>query len=157
MAVAKLQPQVTGNAGLYYVAYRLSLLAWNVMPTARNARGMDLIAYDSTGKDFRGIQVKALSRRSAVPLGTDLENIMGDWWVIVINVRTEPLAFVMRPEEIKNRSTRDKGGPRAYWLSARGYDDPKFRDAWLRIGRGDDALELARAGSNPARGAPDRG
>ena len=66
---------------------------------------------------------------------------MGDWLVIVINVRTEPLAFVMRPEEVKNGSTRDKGKPFAYWLSSRAYDNPEFRDAWLRIGRGDDAVE----------------
>jgi hypothetical protein len=34
-----LEPQIIGNAGLYYWCYRLSLLGWNVMPTARNARG----------------------------------------------------------------------------------------------------------------------
>jgi hypothetical protein len=31
-------PQITGNLGLYYCCYKLSLLGWNVMPTARNAR-----------------------------------------------------------------------------------------------------------------------
>src|SRR5689334_2198993 len=31
-----LNPQLTGNVGLYYCCYRLSLLGWNVMPTARN-------------------------------------------------------------------------------------------------------------------------
>jgi len=38
--------QVVGNIGLYYAAYRLSEYGWNVMPTARNARGVDLLAYD---------------------------------------------------------------------------------------------------------------
>jgi hypothetical protein len=32
--VSKLNPQVVGNVGLYYVCYRLSLDGWNVMPTA---------------------------------------------------------------------------------------------------------------------------
>ena len=41
---ATLDPQLTGNVGLYYCCYRLSLLGWNVMPTARNARGVDIIA-----------------------------------------------------------------------------------------------------------------
>ena len=36
-ANATLDPQLTGNVGLYYCCYRLSLLGWNVMPTARNA------------------------------------------------------------------------------------------------------------------------
>jgi len=35
--------QVVGNIGMYYAAYRLSQQGWNVMPTARNARGVDLL------------------------------------------------------------------------------------------------------------------
>ena len=38
--------QITGNVGLYYVCYRLSIMGWNAMPTARNARGIDIIAYN---------------------------------------------------------------------------------------------------------------
>ena len=95
---------MTGNAGLYYVAYHLSLLGWNVMPTARNARGIDLIAYDATGTNFLGVQVKALSKRNAVPLPTDLDRLMGDWWVIVMNVATGPVAYIMTPEEVRNAS-----------------------------------------------------
>jgi hypothetical protein len=32
------------------------------MPTARNARGVDIIAYDQNGTRFIGIQVKALKK-----------------------------------------------------------------------------------------------
>jgi hypothetical protein len=46
----KLEQQIVGNIGLYYVSYRLSQLGWNVMPTARNAKGIDLVAYDLAGK-----------------------------------------------------------------------------------------------------------
>jgi len=42
MTVSKLDPQITGNIGLYYTCYHLSMLGWNVMPTARNARGVDM-------------------------------------------------------------------------------------------------------------------
>jgi hypothetical protein len=38
--------QVVGNVGMYFAAYRLSQMGWNVMPTARNARSVDLLAYD---------------------------------------------------------------------------------------------------------------
>lgn len=34
--------QVTGNIGLYWTCYQLSQLGWNAMPTARNARGVDV-------------------------------------------------------------------------------------------------------------------
>ena len=36
------KPQITGNIGLYYTCYQLSRLGWNVMPTSRNARGIDI-------------------------------------------------------------------------------------------------------------------
>lgn len=35
--------QTVGNIGLFYVCYRLSRLGWNVMPTSRNARGVDIV------------------------------------------------------------------------------------------------------------------
>lgn len=54
---SRLDPQITGNVGLYYCCYRLSLMGWNVMPTARNARGVDLIAYDHDASRMISIQV----------------------------------------------------------------------------------------------------
>ena len=68
--------QITGNIGLYYVCYQLSRRGWNVMPTARNARGIDIVAYKGS-KGFIGIQVKTLSKPAPVPLGTSLEKISG--------------------------------------------------------------------------------
>ena len=38
--------QVTSNVGLYYVCYQLAKRGWNVMPTSRNARGVDIIIYN---------------------------------------------------------------------------------------------------------------
>jgi hypothetical protein len=64
--------QVVGNIGMYFAAYRLSQMGWNVMPTSRNARGVDLLAYDMSASRFHGIQVKrsqsATPSRSASPL-----------------------------------------------------------------------------------------
>lgn len=34
--------QITGNIGLFYACYELSRKGWNVMPTSRNARGIDI-------------------------------------------------------------------------------------------------------------------
>jgi hypothetical protein len=134
----KLHPQVTGNAGLYYVCYRLSLLGWNVMPTARNARGIDVIAYNASGEHYMGVQVKALSVRNPVPLGADLERLMGDWWVVVSNVITTPVAYVLRPADVKKGAHRgEKDGRVSYWLQPPAYDRPEYREAWHQIGRGD--------------------
>ncbi len=135
----KLNAQVVGNAGLYYVCYRLSLLGWNVMPTARNARGIDIVAYNRNGKRYLGIQVKALSKRTPVPLGKSLENIMGDFWVIVNGVASSnPTAFILTPGEVKERAHRgEKDGRVSFWLQPSAYDVDQFREAWARIGRGD--------------------
>ncbi len=51
------------------------------MPTARNAKGIDIVAYK--GENFTGIQVKALSKKNPVPMGSAI-NPKGDFWIIVV-------------------------------------------------------------------------
>ena len=65
----KLDTQIVRNVGLYFVCYRLSLLGWNVMPTARNARGIDIVAYSTDERRYLELQVKSLSKLTPVPLG----------------------------------------------------------------------------------------
>jgi hypothetical protein len=134
--------QVVGNIGMYYAAYRLSQQGWNVMPTARNARGVDLLAYDVNAHIYKGIQVKALSTRDNVRLGNTLDKFMGDWWIIVTNARTtNPVCFIMKPKEVKQLAHRgEKEGRVSYWLQPNQYDTDQFREAWDRIGRGDVVL-----------------
>lgn len=133
----KLDPQLTGNAGLYYCCYHLSLLGWNVMPTARNARGVDIIAYSQDATRKLAIQVKALSQRYPVPLGTSLEKIMGDYWIIVNRVASSPAAFVLLPSEVKELAHRGEKDDRvSFWLQPTSYDQVQFKEKWDRIGHG---------------------
>lgn len=107
------------------------------MPTARNARGIDIIAYNKTGTEFIGVQVKTLTKRNPVPLGTSLEKIMGDYWLIINNVSAEPISFVLKPEEVKDLAHRgEKDGRVSFWLQPSAYDIPEFKEAWHRIGVG---------------------
>jgi hypothetical protein len=78
------------------------------MPTARNARGIDIVAYNSTASHFVGIQVKALSKRVPVALGSDVLKIGGDFWIIVARAATDPVCFVLVPEEIERLAHRDE-------------------------------------------------
>ena len=65
--------QITGNIGLYYACFQLSRIGWNAMPTARNARGVDIIAYNSDCSRMISIQVKTLTRiKGSSPLLTFL-------------------------------------------------------------------------------------
>lgn len=119
---------------MYLVAYRLSLLGWNVMPTTRNARGVDIVAYNADASRYIGIQVKTLTRPNPVPLGKTLNNVMGDFWVIVSDVASEPRIFVLLPNEIRELASLwgadDKA---AYWLEPKAYYIDEFRDRWDRI------------------------
>lgn len=134
----KLNSQVVGNVGLYFACYRLSLLGWNVMPTARNARGIDIVIYSRDGKRFLGVQVKSLSKRPPVPLGTSVENLLGDFWVIVADVVSKPVAFILTPDEVRELAHRgERNGRVSFWLQPKSYDRDEFREAWHRIGRGD--------------------
>jgi len=139
MKTKVLRPQITGNAGLYYCCYRLSLLGWNVMPTARNARGIDVLAYSEDASRKIAIQVKSLSKRVPVPLGQTTEGLMGDFWVVVYGVASEPKAFVLLPSEVHDLAHRgEKDGRVSYWLQPREYCQPQFEEAWKRIGEGHD-------------------
>ena len=129
---------IVGNVGLYYTCYQLSRMGWNVMPTSRNARGIDIVAYNSDGSCFKGIQVKSLSKRNPVPIGTSLDKIMGDFWVIVVLEKTKPDAFVMLPSEVEGDVHKgEKDGRVSYWLQPASYDKDEYREAWDRIGHGD--------------------
>src|SRR5689334_21483963 len=109
--VKRLENHAVGNAGLYFVCYRLSCRGWNVMPTARNARGVDVVAYSQGGGRKLTIQVKALSRRSPVPLGQHLRNLIADFVVVCRGVAApEPKCFVLTPLEIRSAAHRISRG-----------------------------------------------
>ncbi len=123
------------------------------MPTARNARGVDIIAYSKDASRFLGIQVKALSKRNPVPLGPTLDKCMGDFWIVVNRVSSgTPSAFVLTPSEVRTLAHRgEKDGRISYWLQPQSYDQPRFNEAWERIGHG----ELERAADFDASKAVD--
>ncbi len=130
----KKDTQITGNIGLYYTCYHLSRMGWNAMPTARNARGVDIIAYNSDCSRMIGIQVKSLSKKNPVPLGTSLDKVMGDFWVIVNNVSKTPQTYVMLPDEVKSFAHRgEKDGRVSYWLQPSSYCTEEYHEAWQRI------------------------
>jgi hypothetical protein len=75
MAPNERPTQLVGNMGLYFVAYRLSCFGWNVLPTSRNARGIDMVIYSQRAKITKTIQVKSLSKTLPVSLGKELHSL----------------------------------------------------------------------------------
>jgi hypothetical protein len=140
--------QVVGNVGLFYVCYRLSRLGWNVMPTARNAKGIDVLIYSQDAKRKLTVQVKALSQSNPVPLGNKLDGLFGDYFIVCRNVALDaPECFVLTPAEVCELAHKgEKEGKVSYWLQPKHYAATEFRERWERIGRGsNEALPEASA------------
>ena len=128
----KLSPQIVGNVGMYYVCFKLSERGWNVMPTARNAKGIDIVAYTPDGKGFKGVQVKSLSKRNPIPLGTNLDKVMGDVWCVVVRQSDDSLVtYLLSPKQIRDGAHEDGNG--SWWVEPKMYDLPKYREKWNRF------------------------
>ena len=135
-ATASPNPQRVRKRGLEYCREQLSSLGWNITAVERNVR-VDFIARSRDASRSVEIKVRTLSKRNAVGLGLSLDNVAGDFWLIVNDVVTTPSVFVLLPKEVRELASRDKGGKRQYWLERRDYEQEQFREAWERIGRGD--------------------
>jgi len=144
---------LVGNMGLYAVCFELAKRGWNVMPTSRNARGVDIVAYDQKGKRTITVQVKALSKAVPVPLGSDplMGNLIADFIIIARGVREEERKqarfFIARADDVRNRFSTEGGekdgfhtgvskktGKKGCWLQRKGYEP--FEDRWDVIGDG---------------------
>jgi hypothetical protein len=140
--------QVVGNVGLFFVCYQLSRLGWNVMPTARNAKGIDILIYSQDASRKLTVQVKALSKANPVPLGTKLEGLFGDFFIVCRNVAADvPQCFVLTPQEVRVLAHKgEKQGNVSYWLQPKDYAVAEFQEKWERIGRGSNEA-LSEAGA----------
>lgn len=132
--------QVTGNVGMYYAAYRLSELGYNVIPTARNTKGIDLVVCTDDASRMVGVQVKCLSKRHYdVPLGKHegLEHLDGTGavWCIVVRSANDielPIVYVLTVDEVKSIvsiSRRDN----SQWIPHKLYAQEQFKNAWHKI------------------------
>jgi len=133
--------QITGNAGLFYVAYKLSTMGWNVLPTSRNAKGIDIVAYSEDFKVIKKVQVKSFSKIDAVNIGKNKDMLPADFYVMVSCIYTKPEAYILTAEDVSGLLTQDKSG---YWLEIKGsskepekgFKKDKFLERWNIIGYG---------------------
>ena len=117
------EKQVVGNAGLFYISYQLSKLGWNVSITSRNAKGVDIIIYSSSGRQKHTIQIKSLSKNDPAPFGTKLNTLeMADYIVVCSNISKEPEVFIAKTGEVRNKiHGGEKNGKKSYWLQPKEY------------------------------------
>ncbi len=107
------------------------------MPTARNAKGVDIVGYGNDGRSFT-VQVKALTKRNPVPFGKSLDHLPADYYVFVVNVDKDPIYHVLTRQELldakMSRFVSKKNGV-GYWLEPKNYynKDEYVVDAWKKI------------------------
>lgn len=132
----KKETQITGNTGMYYACYKLSELGYNVMPTARNAKGVDIVAYTPDAKKYLGFQVKTVSRKWGVPLGKNgVTNSMADYWIVVVlDGQAGPDCYILKPGEVRSGVFVDSKGNS--WLEAKKYATLDYLEWWDRIRKG---------------------
>lgn len=128
--------QIVGNVGLYYVCYKLSKRGWNVLPTSRNAKGVDVVMYNQKATRTITIQVKALSEKNPVPFGSNLDNLIAEYVIICRKVFDEkPEIFIVKSNEVKDGIHKGKKDNKiSYWLEPKDYE--KYKDKWDTIGDG---------------------
>lgn len=122
--------QITGNVGMYYACYQLSRLGLNVLPTSRNAKGADIVAYSSDQTRFLTFQVKSMSKRSNIALGKSLDSIASDWWIVITNAYDTPSAYILTPAELKQTVKLYNGH---YWAQVSQFHSKITHNAWERI------------------------
>jgi hypothetical protein len=122
--------QITGNIGMFYACYQLSRLGLNVMPTSRNAKGSDIIAYTPDQKHFLTFQVKTQSKLTNIDLGKTLDADCSDWWIIVVNAYESPTAFILSPSEIRESV---KVYNEKHWAQGSRLAAEHAKNAWSRI------------------------
>jgi len=126
----KLPNTVIGNIGLYYICYELSKRGWNVLPTSRNTRGVDLVIYNQKGDKKYTIQVKTLSKESPIPLGKNLDHLIADFLMVCVLDDDKPRVFILKTKEIKDRKEieqqREKGQEKGFWAV-------NSKNAWIEF------------------------
>ncbi|MDG6928326.1 MAG: hypothetical protein JRN10_08415 [Nitrososphaerota archaeon] len=126
--------QIVGNTGLFYVCYRLSRLGWSVLPTSRNAKGIDAVIYSRDSKRRYLLQIKSLSGKEAVSIGKDTTSLhLADYLVVCRHVdRDAPELFVIKVDDTTDRILTHNT---QYWIWEKDYKN--YRDDELKtIGSG---------------------
>ncbi len=95
--------QITGNIGLFFVCYVLSRRGWNVLPTSRNAKGIDILAYSKNGEKPLPIQVqvKGYTEKGRPWIFKNENDVIADFYVTARSVYRIPKTYILTKEEVK--------------------------------------------------------
>lgn len=108
--------QLVGNVGLFYVCYELSKRGWNCLPTSRNVKGIDIVIYNEDASITHTLQVKPLSKRNAVPFGSN-KNLMAEFLIVCLLTDPPTLWCLTKQEGLDSLSLYEKEGRKSWWIN----------------------------------------
>lgn len=150
--------QIIGAQGLYYVAYFLSCIGYNVLTTSRNAKGADILVYNEECTRSVTVQVKTMTVRSDINVGrtasnseSSRPNLISDIWVFVDfskNVNENPTCYIYKKTELEKSHIAPDNNPGkktntySWWISHKTIlnESNQGKDAWSKF---DDELRQA--------------
>lgn len=134
MADNKKLRRVSGNIGLYYVCYRLSVRDWRVLVSKRNMscpnRGR---CWKVRGKE---VSFQTTNQREKGPIQFDggLEEITEDFLISVVNSDTgEPEVYVFTADEARDCMVVSKTNPDRAFIGEKVYDTDRFEERWDKL------------------------
>ncbi len=111
-------------------------MGFNVMPTARNAKGVDIVGYDDCGKAFT-VQVKTLTKCNAIPLSGGANHLLADYFVVVVLEGKWKNEYVWTREEMQNAQVSvftGKDDKKQHWFESKVWTkDAVAIGAWDKV------------------------
>lgn len=135
--------QLTGMAGMYFVAAELSMRGYIVAPTSRNAQGVDLLVSNADGTIAIPIQVKTNSSSNKFwLLGEKCLHLKSEnlFYILVNLKRPENEYFIVPNENIvegiieeKSKKPRAETENPSVWYSFPLGKAAQYKDQWYRL------------------------
>jgi hypothetical protein len=119
--------QIIGNAGLFYVSYKLTILGWNVLVTSRNTAGPDILLFSRLARTKHTIQVKSSSDQRDCNIGQPKNFLMSDFAVICGNLKNKPEMYIAKTTDFE--LTPSAAG---HYIKRKNY--LQFRDNFIILG-----------------------
>ncbi len=121
---------ITSNMGMYYVCYKLSGLGFYA--TIKKRSPNIVVCKNEANSREVVIRVRSSSEQYAISLEDNLEDIQGDFWIIVTLLNhSEPQTYILSSDEVKKGASQDGDGRN--WLEPEDYVMEKFKERWRRI------------------------
>lgn len=125
--MAERPSNLTGAAGVFYTAAKLSELGFVVAPTLRNARGIDVLA-NQKGKSV-GIQVKTTTNKKSWMLGEKDEENYSDNTIYVFVYLGEKVDYHIVPSRTVATQIKEA---HAEWLRTPGRKGQSHNETSMR-------------------------